>query len=198
MSTVDPIELVRRAQAGDAAAAAELVRRYEPHIRLEVRLRLRDRRLRRVFDSVDICQSVLLSFFLRVATGQCDVDRPQDLLRLLIGMARNKLAMAVRHHRRRRRDHRRLVEADARALRAVVCPTTGPSQLVAGEELLREFRSRLSEEERQVADLRAGGHEWATVAAELGGTPEGRRKQLARAVNRVLHELQLDRPGPEA
>jgi hypothetical protein len=119
------------------------------------------------------------------------------LLRLLIGMARNKLAMAVRHHRRRRRDHRRLVEADAQALRAVACPAPGPSQLVAGEELLRAFRSRLTEEERRLADLRARGCEWAAVAAELGGTPEGRRKQLARAVNRVLHEMQLEGPGPE-
>jgi hypothetical protein len=58
-------EFIRRIRSGDQDAAAELVRLYEPEIRLEVRtwLRLRDPRLRRVFDSMDICQSVTPSPF---------------------------------------------------------------------------------------------------------------------------------------
>ena len=59
-------ECIRRVRAGDEQAAAELVRRYEPLIRREVRFQLEDRRLCRVFDSMDICQSVLASFFVRV------------------------------------------------------------------------------------------------------------------------------------
>ena len=44
-------ELIRRIRLGDEQAAEELVRRYEPEIRLEVRawLRLRNPALRRVF-----------------------------------------------------------------------------------------------------------------------------------------------------
>jgi RNA polymerase sigma-70 factor (ECF subfamily) len=53
------------------------------------------------------------------------------------------------------------------------------------------FRERLSDEERRIADLRASGCDWASVAAELGGTAEGRRKQLARAVVRVEQDLGL-------
>ena len=52
--------------------------------------------------------------------------------------------------------------------------------------------AELSEEELQVADLRSRGHDWASVARELGGTPEGRRKQLARAIQRVNCELGFD------
>lgn len=70
-------EFLRRIRAGDEHAAAELVRRYEPAIRLEVRLRLGDPRLRRVLDSMDICQSVLASFFVRAAVGQYDLERPE-------------------------------------------------------------------------------------------------------------------------
>jgi hypothetical protein len=33
-------EFIRRIRSGDAAAAAELIRRYEPEVRLEVRMRL--------------------------------------------------------------------------------------------------------------------------------------------------------------
>src|SRR5215813_13431984 len=93
LDPADYTTFVRRVRAGDQDAAAELVRRYEPEIRLMVRtwLRLRDPRLRRVFDSMDVCQSVLASFFVRAAVGEYDLDQPQQLVRLLVGMARNKL-----------------------------------------------------------------------------------------------------------
>jgi len=77
-------------------------------------------------------------------------------------------------------------------MKMVAAPDVSPSDLVAGQELLREFRSRLSEEERQLADRRAQGGEWTAIAAELGGTPEGCRKQLTRAIDRVLQQLGLE------
>ena len=83
-------DFIRRVRAGDAQAAAELVRRYEPLIRREVRLRLEDRRLARAFDSMDVCQSVLASFFVRTAAGQYDLEEPGQLVKLLARMARNK------------------------------------------------------------------------------------------------------------
>src|ERR1700736_4210985 len=89
-------DFMHRVRAGDQQAAAELVRRYESEIRREVRLRLSDPRLNRALDSMDLCQSVLGSFFVRVALGQYDLDNPRQLLKLLMGMARNKLAFQVR------------------------------------------------------------------------------------------------------
>ena len=84
-------DLVRRVRAGDGAAAAELVRRYEPALRVAVRVRLTDPALRRVLDSMDVCQSVLANFFVRAVAGQFDLDRPEQLLALLAAMARNKV-----------------------------------------------------------------------------------------------------------
>src|SRR6516165_1899580 len=60
-------DLIRRIRAGDPEAAAELVRRYEPTIRRAVRVRLVDARLGALLDSLDVCQSVLASFFVRSA-----------------------------------------------------------------------------------------------------------------------------------
>src|SRR5437588_9387218 len=100
-------DLIRRVRAGDELAAAELVKRYEPAIRLEVRLRLGDTRLRRVFDSMDVCQSVLASFFVRAASGQYELEAPTDLLKLLVVMTRRKVAHQARKQRAGRRDHRR-------------------------------------------------------------------------------------------
>ena len=186
-------DFIRRVRAGDEQAAEELVRRYEAEIRLEVRvwLRVRDPRLRRVFDSMDICQSVLASFFVRAAVGDFDLAEPRQLIGLLVGMARNKLSEQVRHHQRQRRDVRRTSGAEADAQLAPAVGET-PSQVVAHRELLQKFREQMSEEERRIADLRAAGLDWADVAAQLGGTAEGRRKQLARAVARVGSGLGLD------
>lgn len=189
-------EFIRRVREGDDRAAEELVRRYEPEIRMEVRgwLRLRDPRLRRVFDSTDICQSVLAQFFVRAAIGEFDLDEPTQLIRLLVGMARNKLSEEVRHHHRQRRDLRRVGSGGPEGEPIEVAEPRGetPSQVVSRRELLQMARARLSDEERGLADLRRQGHDWAAVADQMGGTPEGRRKQLARAIERIEQDLGLD------
>src|SRR5579871_4682324 len=140
-------DFIRRIRAGDEQAAAELVRQFEPLIRREVRLQLEDRRLCRVFDSMDVCQSVLASFFVRTAAGQYDLEEPRQLVKLLVTMARNKLASAARGQNRQRRDHRRQAAgSDELALVAGGDPT--PSRVAAGKELLQRFQEQLSPEER--------------------------------------------------
>ena len=184
-------DFIQRVRGGDADAAVELVRKHEAIIRREVRLRLSDPALLRVFDSMDICQSVLASFFVRAASGQYELESPGHLLKLLLGMARHKLKHQVRKQRAQRRDHRRLAAASVEEfMPADSVPT--PSQLVAGKELLHEFQSRLTPEERQLADLRALGRSWAEIAAEMGGSAEARRKQLTRGLDRIGQELGLD------
>jgi RNA polymerase sigma-70 factor (ECF subfamily) len=69
---------------------------------------------------------------------------------------------------------------------------TSPSQEVSARELLQQFRDHLTPEEKQLADLRVLGHEWAEIAAQLGGSPEALRKRLARAVHRVARQLGLE------
>src|SRR5947207_3700306 len=144
-------DFICRIRAGDDQAAAELVRQYEPVIRREVRMRLHDPRLYRLFDSMDICQSVLASFFVRAATGQYDLSQPEHLLKLLVGMTHNKLAFQARKHYRQCRDSRRVATSGPEQLAAVAGVGPGPSQLAAGRELLQQVRERLSKEERQLA-----------------------------------------------
>jgi RNA polymerase sigma-70 factor (ECF subfamily) len=186
-------DFIRRIRLGDERAAEELIRRYEPEIRLEIRtmLRLRDPRLRRVFDSMDICQSVMVSFFLRAAVGEFDLDEPSQLIRLLVGMARNRLADRVRFHQRHRRDVRRVGAVEPKEW-TIPSEAESPSEVISRRELLAMFRARLSGDEQKVAEMRSQGHDWESVARELGGTPDGRRKQLTRAIARVGQELGLD------
>jgi DNA-directed RNA polymerase specialized sigma24 family protein len=184
-------DLIRRVRSGDQRAAALIVQQYEPEIRREVRVRMHDPRLRRVLDSMDICQSVLGSFFVRVASGQFELNRPDELIRLLITMTRNKVVRQVRWSRAQRRDQRR---NDPIASENLETPSAGPGpcEIVAGAELLQAFRNRLTPEERIMVDRRNEGPDWSEIAAELGGSANARRKQFARAADRAARELGLD------
>jgi RNA polymerase sigma-70 factor (ECF subfamily) len=184
-------ELIHRVRAGDQEAAAELVRRYEPTIRRVARLRLADTRLQRIFDSMDICQSVLGSFFVRMALGQYDLDKPEQLLKLLVSMSHKKVVNYARRAGAARRDYRR-AQAGPPEEELLVARDPSPSQQLMVGELVREFRKRMTEEERQLAEQRAAGLDWNQIASERGGRPEALRKQLARAVERVKTELGLE------
>jgi RNA polymerase sigma factor (sigma-70 family) len=183
-------ELIARVRAGDEAAAADLVREYEPLVRRGLRLRLRDARFRLQLDSMDIVQSVMARFFVHLMAGQYDLQDPTDLTKLLSTMASNKLAERVRHEQSQLRDRRRTVGAvDEMSLAG---RDDSPSQIAMGRELMSAIQSRLTEEERRLLELRKLGHDWSEIVAACGGTVEGRRKQLARALDRVLAELGVE------
>lgn len=183
---------MRRVRAGDAQAAEELVRTYEPEIRRAVRMYLTDPKMHRVLDSVDICQSVLANFFVRAAAGQFDVEQPEQLLKLLVTMARNRFRDHARGERADRRDNRRLQTGDSGLLGQAPGRSHTPSQIVAGRELLEEVHKRLSEDERKLAKARSEGREWSDIAEEMGVSAEALRKRLSRAMDRVSEELGLE------
>jgi RNA polymerase sigma-70 factor (ECF subfamily) len=183
-------ELIRRVRAGDQEAAADLVRQYEPTIRRVIRFRLADGRLGAVLDSMDICQSVLASFFVRTAAGQFEFGGPKDLVNLLVTMAGHKLASQARRERAARRDNRR-----ARAgldLGEFPGREATPSHNAAAQDLLQEVQRRLTADERQLMELRNQGLDWAAIAARLGEGQEALRKRLSRALDRVTRDLGLD------
>jgi RNA polymerase sigma-70 factor (ECF subfamily) len=191
MNEANPfLDLIQRVRAGEEEATVELVQRYEPAIRRAVRIRLRDSRLRRLLDSMDICQSVLASFFVRAASGQYELHRPEQLLKLLVIMARNKLASEARKPAVVRRQEQPFGGPQA-AEGALLDRAPSPSQWATGRDLLQEVRRQLSEDERQLADRRAQGEEWAEIADRLGGSPEALRKKLSRALDRVARDLKL-------
>jgi RNA polymerase sigma-70 factor (ECF subfamily) len=182
-------DLIGRVRRGDEQAAAELVRKYEPAIRRAVRFRLTDPRLRRTCDSMDVCQSVLMSFFVRAATGQYDLDSPEQLLRLLTTMARNKLLNQARQNHAARRDNRMVNEVSDKDL---VSETPGPPQQAAARELLQQVHAHLSPDELRLVELRNQGHDWASIAKLLGGTPAALRQKLHRALARLSQQFGLE------
>jgi RNA polymerase sigma-70 factor (ECF subfamily) len=184
------LDLIREVRAGDQVAAAELVRLYESAIRRAIRFRLHDARLRTCFDSMDICQSVLASFFIRAAAGQYDLDKPEQLVRLLTTMARNKLASHARKELARNRTPRQTIEGDEANEPRSREPE--PADELSARELCREALTRLSEDERELVELRHRGCDWVSIARDKHSTPVVLRKRLSRALDRVLQEVGLE------
>ncbi len=188
-------DLILRVRRGDQAAANLLVQRYEPAIRRAVRFRLTDPRLRRTLDSMDVCQSVMASFFVRAASGQYDLDTPEQLLRLLTTMARNKLLNSARHEHATRRDNR-LVTDDI-ADHDVPTAAPSPVQQAEAREMLAEVHKRLTPEEMKLVELRNQGHDWNAIAALLGGNAAALRQKLHRALARLSQEFGLEEGDDE-
>ena len=186
-------DLICGIRAGDQEAAHQFVRQFESVIRRQVRIHLTDPKLCRLFDSEDVCQMIFASFFVRAAAGQYDLERPEQLLKLLATMARNKVASLARKQRARPADQQRVEESALHE--KVMTAEPGPSTVFVLGELRQEIDRRLSDEERQMVALRKEGRDWADIAAQLGGTPAARCMQFTRALNRVARELGIDDDG---
>ena len=65
-------------------------------------------------------------------------------------------------------------------------------RVVDSRELLQQFRSRLSEAERWLADQRGLGRSWADIATEVGENADALRMRLSRVTERVTRELKID------
>lgn len=183
-------KLIRSVRRGDAVAAAELVKQYESELRIIARVKLNDPRLRRVIDSMDICQSVLGNFFLRASTGQFDIDSPEQLLKLLSTMVRNKV---TDHARRQTAERREMGRTDGTPVEemSLSAGEDTPSQIVSARELAQEALERFAPDERTIVNRRSNGQSWEEIATELGGSPEAFRKKMTRAIDRVAKEMQL-------
>jgi RNA polymerase sigma-70 factor (ECF subfamily) len=174
-------DLVLRLRGGEPEAAAEFVQLFEPEILRFIRIQLNASRLRRLVDSADIFQSVFLNFFVRVRDGQYDLDSPEQVIRLLVTMARNRI---VDHARRPQAQ-----EGGPELWGGLAAPGDSPSDAVARQEILQEVLRRLTAEERNLAEQRGEGRSWQEIADGLSSTPDAVRKKLERALDRVCQEL---------
>ena len=184
-------ELMDRVAAGDESAAAEIVRTYEPYVRRFVRFRLTDSRLQRLMDSADVSQSVFLRLFRGLREGNLQVQEPEQLRALLVTIARNRLRDRARRVQADRRGGKWVREAfDLPAYRAV-SSEEDPRQVVENRDLRQSLAEELRGQERRVFHRWLAGKTWAEIAQELGGTREGLRKRLARALASASARLGL-------
>lgn len=180
--------LLAGVRRGDQEAAKKLLEVYSEPVRRFVRVQLRHSILRRRVDSVDICQSVFAEFFVRARLGLFEFEASEQLFGLLTVMARSKVTDKKRVHFAKRRDIRRTADENDSVVLATDAP---PSEQIEHEELVLEFRNRMSDEERFIADQRLNGIEWQDLASAMGLTSSALRQRFTRAVNRISQELRV-------
>lgn len=182
-------EMMNRLQAGDHAAAAELVADYEPELRRFVRFRMNSPQMRRLVESADISQSVFAKFFVDIQ-GRTDCpESPQQLRRLLITMTRNKINDHVRHHKAAKRDMRRL-QAGVDAIESAYDKAPTPEDALVTQETLEAVRAELTAEEFALVNARMHGQAWSEIAIDLGVSAEAARKRFARIIESVAQRIE--------
>ncbi|TWU25272.1 RNA polymerase sigma factor [Novipirellula galeiformis] len=189
MTSSDFDHLISRLKAADEHAAAQIVKSFETEIRRFIRFRLKTSRMKRLVESVDICQSVFAKFFVDLQREAVCPQSPDQLKALLMTMAKNKLVDKARYHQGGKRDIRR-VEAEADiALQRTGDGYRTPASVLADHETLAQFRNHLSEEDRELVEARMQGEGWAELASRTGTTADAMRHRVSRAIKDAASKL---------
>jgi RNA polymerase sigma factor (sigma-70 family) len=190
MDDVDFAGVIVSARAGDEAAVAALLGRFEPEIRTMVRVRL-PRALRNQFDSMDFVQAVWTSVF----TGKSDdAGRFADVgqfRKFLAGVARNKVFEEHRRQTRTKkydlgREERLYVrKGDRDVPREVAASDPTPSETVQAGDRLGQMIQGRSPEDAQVIELRRQGLTFEEIAGRLGTSERSVRRVIEAVRERM-------------
>src|SRR5262245_5881921 len=183
LSHLSDKSLLRRFRLGQEDAATELYRRYAPRVHGLARRQCSSRLARRV-DADDIVQSVFCAFFQAVRKGYYDVPDGEDLWRLLLVIALNKLRANRTFHLAARRDVRLTASATHLKSRKHTRDSTGMLLCIALEEALKQLDST----ERRMVELLIQGHEVSEIAAKVSRSKRTVERNL-QAVRQKLNCL---------
>jgi DNA-directed RNA polymerase specialized sigma24 family protein len=190
---IDLVEWMQRLRAGDESAAAWLLQQFEPEIRRLIRVRLQNSGLRRILDSVDICQEALFAFVQYLDDNNVNPRSTAEIMQLLITIAQNKLRDEIRKTRSLRRGQGRSAETEPGVLGTVMDGGANPSELAADRDLLAVVQGQMTETERWIVEQRALGHDWKTLAEKSQSTPAALRRRVARMRQRLHDKHDLTR-----
>jgi RNA polymerase sigma factor (sigma-70 family) len=184
----DPSEpfdaLVARARAGDAAALAELARRYEPDVRAVARLRLGPA-LRPYLDSVDLVQSVHRSLMRGLRDEKFDLAGPEQLVALALTMVRRKAARAWRKLRRQARPGEGPGDSLPDLLVNLASPEPDPARAAALRDTAERAVAGLEPLDRELIERSLLGYRTADIARDLGENADVLRVRLSRLRQRL-------------
>jgi RNA polymerase sigma factor (sigma-70 family) len=181
-------ELMRRVEAGDADAAAEVFRHYAHRLIALARKHL-DARCRAMLSGADVAQEVLNSFFRRQTHDPYDLDSESALWGLLAEITIRKCGKWNRHFAtgRRRASPTASVEADSLGPAVLAVPDRGPTPEDAAvlADLLTELYRGLKTNERAICELRLQGYQVREIAPRLNLTEETVSRKLGRIKDRL-------------
>lgn len=186
-AVIDLMELMPRIRKGDHAAQQAFYLEFEEQMRREVRLRVRfDSHFRRLFESVDIYQEVMKSFFLRTQKGEYELEQPAQIYALLKTMVRHKVSKKRRWLSADQRQEYQQKNISPESWQLLASRRDVNQQVLENQEALQGILSKLNDDERRMAELQLAGHSWKEIAEQCGGTANSCRMKLTRAWMGVL------------
>ncbi len=172
--------LLRRFRIGEEDAATQLYVRYARRLEALARAQTGAALAARV-DPEDIVQSVFRTFFRRAAAGQYEIPDGEELWKLFLVIALNKIRAVGAYHRAAKRDARATYSASI-AEDSLANATQGDeSPLRLLQMVIDELLAELPEAHRQMIELRISGHHVNEIAESTG--------RAKRSVERVLQQF---------
>lgn len=178
MSTESLDELLGRLNSGDAAAAEEVFRDYEPYLRMLVSRQLRPP-LRAKFDSMDVVQSVWADILEGLQGSGWQFANRAQLQAFLVRLARNRFLDRCRKHRKALAREETLAE-NALA-EAVARDAPRPSEVAQRNDLWDRMLTLCPPAHHELLRLKLQGLTLAEIASRTGLHPS--------SVRRILHDL---------
>jgi RNA polymerase sigma-70 factor (ECF subfamily) len=172
--------LLRRFQGGQPDASTQLYLRYAERLHALVTSQSSPQLARRV-DPEDLVQSVFRTFFRRAAHGHYSVPEGENLWKLLLVMALNKVRAAGAYHRAAKRDVRLTVGGEAFDRAIELERNSDEGALVILQMVIAELLEGMPESHRQMIELRIDGHEVAEITEKV--------QRSKRSVERVLQNF---------
>jgi RNA polymerase sigma-70 factor (ECF subfamily) len=181
--SAEPLDaLLEKLTSGDAGAAEQVFRTYEPYLRMVVRRRLSPE-MRAKFDSLDVVQSVwvhLFRGFREAGRRFADVDH---LRAFLVQLTRHRLIDRLRRHRLAFQHEQPLEGSEFEDLLLADGPQ--PVEVLQADELWEQLLDLCPPAHRELLLLKRDGALTGEVAARTG-LNEGSVRRILQALSRRL------------
>lgn len=172
--------LMRRIRSGEADASTKLYLRFAERL-LGLAARQSSPDLARRVAPEEIVQSVFRTFFRRAAKGSYDAPDGEEIWKLLLVIALNKVRALGAHHRAKKRDVKRTVGGVDFDRASEGAAGGDESALNVLRMVIDEVLQGLEETPRRIIEMRIEGHEVAEIAEAV--------RRSKRSVERILQDL---------
>jgi RNA polymerase sigma-70 factor (ECF subfamily) len=179
--------LLQRFRRGSEDAATQLYLRYATRLHALARGQCSGEMARRI-DAEDIVQSVFRLFFHGARQGFYEVPAGEDLWKLLLVIALNKIRAECAFHRAAKRDVRRTASVTGLDLE--------PARDAVTEEFLQlavsETLDQMDAGQRALVELRIQGHDIAAIARIVGRSKRSIERKLQEIRKKLTRLLQQE------
>jgi RNA polymerase sigma-70 factor (ECF subfamily) len=185
--------LLRRIQGGQQDASAELYLRYAERLHALVTAQSSKDLARRV-EAEEIVQSVFRTFFRRAAHGHYSVPADEEIWKLLLVIALNKVRAAGAYHRAAKRDVRQTVggEAFEHAMESEHDRDAGA--LTVLRMVIDEVLEGMPAANRQIIELRIEGYDVPEITERVQRSKRTVERVLQGFRNRLETLIHEDQP----